>query len=168
MTRVSPPELARALPGPHASTSVTRAPRRCSSSAVQPPKAPAPTTTTRIDTPCDTPSMPAADAIIGSRIDALSTSRRLAPIAARSLLLRRDPGPRGLVGGDELRDVPLQRLVRRGARVHHMPPFVVRERHAIGERLVVAEVPEVDLGPHEHARHVVVAGDDVHLQIRIA
>src|SRR5690242_5235435 len=47
MTRVSPPELARAWPGPHASTSVTCAPRRRSSSAVQPPNAPAPTTTTR-------------------------------------------------------------------------------------------------------------------------
>src|SRR5881397_3163387 len=46
MTRVSPPELARELPGPQASTSVTRAPRRSRWSAVQPPNAPAPTTTT--------------------------------------------------------------------------------------------------------------------------
>src|SRR5258707_11798783 len=46
MTRVSPPLLARGLPGPQASTSVTRAPRRRSSSAVQPPNAPAPTTAT--------------------------------------------------------------------------------------------------------------------------
>src|SRR6187551_810255 len=46
MTRVSPPELARELPGPHASTSVTRAPPRRRYSAVQPPNAPAPTTTT--------------------------------------------------------------------------------------------------------------------------
>src|SRR5712691_622325 len=46
MTRVSPPELARALPGPQASTSVTRAPPplRRRNSAVQPPNAPAPTT----------------------------------------------------------------------------------------------------------------------------
>src|SRR3954462_4611364 len=47
MTRVSPPELERELPGPQASTSVTFAPacRRCS--AVQPPKAPAPMTVMR-------------------------------------------------------------------------------------------------------------------------
>src|SRR5712664_4244366 len=47
MTRVSPPELARELPGPQASTSVTRAPWRRRNSAVQPPNAPAPTTTMR-------------------------------------------------------------------------------------------------------------------------
>src|SRR5690349_7686737 len=46
MTRVSPPELAREFPGPHASTRVTRAPRRRSMRAVHPPNAPAPTTTT--------------------------------------------------------------------------------------------------------------------------
>src|ERR1700720_871962 len=46
MTRVSPPELERELPGPHASSNVTRAPRRQSQSASQPPKAPAPTTAT--------------------------------------------------------------------------------------------------------------------------
>src|SRR3954463_111648 len=46
MTRVSPPELDRLLPGPHASMSVTMAPRRRSASAVHPPNAPAPTTTT--------------------------------------------------------------------------------------------------------------------------
>src|SRR5436305_3673393 len=46
ITRDSPPELARALPGPQASRRVTRAPRRRSASAVQPPKAPAPTTAT--------------------------------------------------------------------------------------------------------------------------
>src|SRR5712691_4321797 len=46
MTRVSPPELARELPGPQASTRVTRAPRRSSMRAVHPPNAPAPTTTT--------------------------------------------------------------------------------------------------------------------------
>src|SRR5438034_3593558 len=44
MTRVSPPELARELPGPQASSRVTRAPWRRKNSAVQPPKAPAPTT----------------------------------------------------------------------------------------------------------------------------
>src|SRR5213596_3145129 len=47
MIRVSPPELARELPGPQASISVTRAPRRSRCSAVQPPNAPAPTTATR-------------------------------------------------------------------------------------------------------------------------
>src|SRR5512132_96203 len=47
MTRVSPPELARELPGPHASTRTTRAPRRASESAEKAPKAPAPTTITR-------------------------------------------------------------------------------------------------------------------------
>src|ERR1700682_4931423 len=46
MTRVSPPELARELPGPQASRGGTRAPRRTSSSAENPPKAPAPTTAT--------------------------------------------------------------------------------------------------------------------------
>src|SRR5260370_40859647 len=45
MTLVSPPELAREFPGPHASRSVTRAPWRRRNNAVQPPNAPAPTTT---------------------------------------------------------------------------------------------------------------------------
>src|SRR5256885_10266909 len=45
MTRVSPPELAREFPGPHASSNVTFAPFFRSSRAVQPPNAPAPTTT---------------------------------------------------------------------------------------------------------------------------
>src|ERR1051325_8271636 len=48
MMRVSPPELARLLPGPHASMSVTSAPPRRRCSAVHPPNAPAPTTATRI------------------------------------------------------------------------------------------------------------------------
>src|SRR5688572_12168845 len=47
MTRVSPPELARELPGPQASTSVTRAPPLRSDSAENAPNTPAPTTTTR-------------------------------------------------------------------------------------------------------------------------
>src|SRR5688572_24587306 len=47
MTRVSPPELERALPGPHASISSTFAPRLRRCSAVHPPNAPAPMTTTR-------------------------------------------------------------------------------------------------------------------------
>src|SRR5688500_5204355 len=46
MTRVSPPLDARALPAPQASTSVTRRPARSSASALHPPNAPAPTTTT--------------------------------------------------------------------------------------------------------------------------
>src|SRR2546429_6943108 len=46
MMRVSPPELAREFPGPQASTRTTFAPLRKSSSAVHPPKAPAPTTIT--------------------------------------------------------------------------------------------------------------------------
>src|SRR4051794_33307799 len=162
MTRVSPPELARAFPGPHASINVTRDPRRCSSSAVQPPKAPAPTTATRIGTPCDTPSTPAAEAISGRRIDALSTSRRLAPMltSRASLLLRSHFRPHRLVRGDELRHVGLQRLVRRRTRVHHVPSLVIGERDAVGEGLVVAEVPEIDHRAAEDARHVVVAGDD--------
>src|SRR3954467_14320507 len=45
MIRVSPPELEREWPGPQASSRVTRAPRRRSSRAVQPPNAPAPMTT---------------------------------------------------------------------------------------------------------------------------
>src|SRR5262252_5548240 len=44
MMRVSPPELAREFPGPHASSNVTCAPFLSNSSAVQPPNAPAPTT----------------------------------------------------------------------------------------------------------------------------
>ena len=44
MTRVSPPELEREFPGPHESTRVTCAPGRRRCRAVQPPKAPAPTT----------------------------------------------------------------------------------------------------------------------------
>ena len=47
MIRVSPPELARACPGAQASTRVTLAPNRRSDSAVHPPNAPAPKTTTR-------------------------------------------------------------------------------------------------------------------------
>src|SRR6185503_5324368 len=47
MTRVSPPLLARELPGPQASTRVTRAPRRTRDRAVKPPNTPAPTTATR-------------------------------------------------------------------------------------------------------------------------
>src|SRR5258708_5448338 len=47
MTRVSPPELDRVFPGPHESINSTRAPRPRRWSAVQPPKAPAPTTATR-------------------------------------------------------------------------------------------------------------------------
>jgi hypothetical protein len=46
IVRVSPPELAREFPGPHASSSVTRAPLCTRLSAVQPPNAPAPTTIT--------------------------------------------------------------------------------------------------------------------------
>src|SRR5579864_7841813 len=46
MMRVSPPELARELPGPHASSKVTLAPFRSRWIAVQPPNAPAPTTAT--------------------------------------------------------------------------------------------------------------------------
>src|SRR6184192_4834812 len=46
MMRVSPPELEREFPGPHASSSVTFAPFSRSCSAVQPPNAPAPTTIT--------------------------------------------------------------------------------------------------------------------------
>src|SRR4051812_9801446 len=113
MTRVSPPELARALPGPQASISVTRDPRRCSSSAVQPPNAPAPITATRIGTPGATPSTPAADAIIGSRIEAFSTSRRLAMVSSlwHRSLRGGDLRARAFVRRDELRDVALQRLV---------------------------------------------------------
>src|SRR5262245_60428280 len=138
MTRVSPPELARALPGPQASTSVTRAPRRRSSSAAHPPNAPAPTTTTRFGAPCAALSLPVAACVvsIGSRMDVLSTSRRVA--IAWVLLLGGDLLPRAVVGGDELRDVGLERLVRRRTRVHHVAAFVVGERHAIGEGPVVA------------------------------
>src|SRR5260370_42465468 len=46
MTRVSPPELAREFPGPHASSKVTLAPFRRKYKAVQPPNAPAPATAT--------------------------------------------------------------------------------------------------------------------------
>src|SRR5690242_42761 len=44
MMRVSPPELAREFPGPHASSNVTWVPFRSRWRAVQPPNAPAPTT----------------------------------------------------------------------------------------------------------------------------
>ena len=60
MTRVSPPELARACPGPHASTRVTRAPFRSSDSAVYPPKTPAPTTTICCACAARTRTLPAA------------------------------------------------------------------------------------------------------------
>src|SRR5579864_8890906 len=63
MTRVSPPELARELPGPHASTSVTRAPRRQSQSASHPPKAPAPTTAT-----CGSPAAGAGPGAVRLRL----------------------------------------------------------------------------------------------------
>src|SRR6202521_217756 len=64
ITRVSSPELERELPGPQASTSVTRAPRRHSQSANQPPKAPAPTTAT-----CGAPAAGAGGAV-GLRLPA--------------------------------------------------------------------------------------------------
>src|SRR5262245_45968218 len=47
MMRVSPPELARELPGPHASIRVTLAPFRNRLSAVRPPNPPAPITALR-------------------------------------------------------------------------------------------------------------------------
>ena len=46
MMRVSPPEEDRELPGPHASSNVTRAHRRRRYKAVHPPNAPAPITAT--------------------------------------------------------------------------------------------------------------------------
>ena len=59
MTRVSPPELAREFPGPQASRRVTRAPCRRSWSAVQPPKAPAPTTAAWTPRPAPDSAAPA-------------------------------------------------------------------------------------------------------------
>src|SRR5882672_3557484 len=52
MTRVSPPDDARELPGPQASIRVTRAPRRNRYRAVHPPNAPAPITATWIFAIC--------------------------------------------------------------------------------------------------------------------
>src|SRR6186713_2981992 len=92
MTRVSPPDDAREFPAPHASIRVTRIPARRSASAVHPPNAPAPTTTTwsaepRTDvTPgsciAGIPSQPAAGAVT----TAPTNARRDRPSAIDSAL----------------------------------------------------------------------------------
>src|SRR5688572_23112360 len=93
MTRVSPPDEARECPAPHASTRVTRIPERSSASAIHPPNAPAPTTTTcsaelRTDTapPCIAriPSNPAPGAVT----TAPTKARRDRPSAIDSTLER--------------------------------------------------------------------------------
>src|SRR5712692_7444484 len=81
MTRVSPPEEARELPGPQASTSVTLAPRRRSIKAVHPPNAPAPE-----ESDCRGPREPGKEPPAGK--------------AGRALALLR------LLGHGEGRDVP--------------------------------------------------------------
>src|SRR5512144_876214 len=95
MMRVSPPELAREFPGPHESTSVTRAPRRCRYSAVQPPNAPAPTTKIRVFLAGVPTVRPDSDemAFIGENAprvsDAPSTAQALrTDLRGRSFLLR--------------------------------------------------------------------------------
>src|SRR5882724_6780553 len=86
MTRVSPPELARSLPAPQASTSVTRAPPRSRCRAVQPPNAPAPTTTTCIALRFLRGAAPAAAATIGTAAVWTNARREM----RRFELMRRD------------------------------------------------------------------------------
>src|SRR6266545_6317747 len=90
MTRVSPPELARELPGPQASRSVTRAPLawRRRNSAVQPPNAPAPTTTTCACLALGIKPPRATVALV------LRNERRSTVAAPRALRAGRSPAPR--------------------------------------------------------------------------
>src|SRR2546422_881671 len=76
MIRVSPPELARELPGPQASISMTRAPRRTRCNAVQPPNAPAPTTAPR-----------------GRAVRFIRPARSKAPELLQTLLVHLHDGP---------------------------------------------------------------------------
>src|SRR3954470_12615332 len=87
MTRDSPPELARALAGPYASTMRTRRPARCKCQAVQAPKTPAPITATSYP-----PERRAAGA--GSAATAASFSRSRRRITGSSRCARRAAGTR--------------------------------------------------------------------------
>src|SRR5260221_2133056 len=92
MTRVSPPELAGSLPAPQASTSVTCAPPRSRCRAVQPPNAPAPTTTTCIEVRFLRGAAPAAAATIGTAAVWTNARREM----RRFELMR--PGDNGVPG----------------------------------------------------------------------
>ena len=95
MTRDSPPELERELPGPQASISVTFAPDRNRLNAVQPPKAPAPITATcgLLDWALPTPKAATDDASIepmkvrrriGMKSDLLVIGRPVVPSRERA------------------------------------------------------------------------------------
>ena len=79
------------------------------------------------------------------------SDRRLAvcrgSLALSPSRLRRRRRPRGgaALRRQELRQVGLQRLVRRRADVDHVARLVIAERDALRERRIVAEMPEVDL-----------------------
>ena len=80
--RVSPPELAREFAGPQASSKVTVAPFLRSSSAVQPPNAPAPTTRTdffrELSTGCEARTqVPVADVFDKMRREPVNLDRTL-------------------------------------------------------------------------------------------
>src|SRR5438874_9484775 len=80
------------------------------------------------------------------------------------LLRRRAPRRLGARALNELRDVVLQRFVRRGPDVNHVPGLVVAVRDAIGNLLLVREVREVELRTAHDRGHVEVPDRDEHLQ----
>src|SRR5262245_6843317 len=106
MTRVSPPELARLLPGPQASSRVTRAPWRRRYNAVQPPNAPAPTTTTCGCFALDT-TPPIATAALVFR-----NERRVTVRGPRARIVARPPAPRRAAAAPTDRRTPHPELRR--------------------------------------------------------
>src|ERR671935_1805546 len=103
MTRVSPPDDARECPAPHASTSVTRIPARRSASAVQPPNAPAPTTTT-----CSLGGH-AADLVVAARAVGRPDANRQvsgAPKTAPTNARREMPDGRSIIEGERYARCP--------------------------------------------------------------
>src|SRR5687768_16965124 len=100
MMRVSPPELARALPGPQGSIKVTRTPRSRKARAVKLPNTPAPTTATwRLRRSAEgAGAVPAADAVAGAARQAVPAAAAAAPrrTSRRVQLIARHPIPRAL------------------------------------------------------------------------
>src|SRR5580765_4418402 len=125
MTRVSPPELARSLPAPQASTSVTRAPPRSRCRAVQPPNAPAPTTTTCIELRFFRGEAPAAAATIGTVAVWTNARREM----RRFELMRRDDN--GLPVADRDRHDRDQRPANRDQRL-----LLPKSRSSMRKRLM--------------------------------
>src|SRR5262249_25198724 len=125
-----PPELARELPGPQASTSVTRAPRRRSISAVQPPNAPAPTTVT--DGGVDGDGDPAGPDRAKTRAAEAAGSIARKPRRESTWNLASEIEP----GGDAER----ARLVRQEPLAGEEPALAVQRK----QRLLVGDVVDVE------------------------